>query len=259
MDDRLDGFWQVLFEDDDEDVRAVGTGTLAIREAGCWIYAGDRYMEFHAEKERVVPAAYPPTEQEAAAMFRTHRAVFGTWTAEDDGDRLVVTHRPEFAVDPRMEGNAYEHTVLINGDTAEIRRGSAGGGGPTLRWRRLSGRGSSPLAGAWQTGDETDRWSYLVTAGHYGVMRADLSVLADWPRDAEPSDPEAAAFFEARSLNAGAHLLARRTVDHWPMYGSTTAYEMRKHPTFYLPSISADEIQMSFGPDDEPGRWWRVA
>ncbi|MDQ3879835.1 MAG: lipocalin-like domain-containing protein [Chloroflexota bacterium] len=260
MDRSIEGFWQVIFDDADEGVRPLGTGTLAVREAACWIYVGDRYMEFRAHKDRVVPERYPPSQQEAAAMFRSHRAVAGRYVARRDGASLLVSHEPDIAVDPRMEATRYEHAVELDGDTATAHvLSSDGTRGEQYRWRRLSGRGSSPLAGGWETGDEMDRWMYLVTAAHYGVMRADLSVLADWPRTLSPSDDEAAAFFAARSLNAGAHLLAAKTMDHWPMYGSTTGYEMRKHPTFWLPEIGRDEFLMSFAPEDDAGRWWRVA
>jgi hypothetical protein len=251
----IDGFWQLLVEDEAERVEPLRNTTIAVRTAGCRVYAGGRYMEFRAEKERPFPADWPPTDEEAVRMFRTHVARFGSFTCADDRDAFVVDHRPELAVDPRHLSGRYRLRFRLEGDEAAT-ESADGDTGDDGRWRRLSGRGSSPLAGAWESVGEGERFVYLVTAGHYGVMRVEhhgVDTAAAGPN----SDAGAARLFEARSLNAGAHLLASRTFDHWPMFASTAGYEIRKHPTFWLKRIAIDEFEMSFGPDDEASGVWR--
>ncbi len=251
----IDGFWQLLVEDDAERVEPLRNTTVAVRAAGCRVYAGGYYMEFRAEKERPFAAGWPPTDEEAVGMFRTHLAHFGSFSCADDSGIVVADHRPELAVDPRHVRAPYRLAFHLEGDEAvtESADGNADGHG---RWRRLSRRGSSALAGAWESVDEGERFVYLVTAGHYGVMRVEQDRAATADADPE-TDAGAARLFEARSLNAGAHLVASRTLDHWPMFASTAGYEIRKHPTFWLKRIAADEFEMSFGPDDESSGTWR--
>jgi hypothetical protein len=116
----------------------------------------------------------------------------------------------------------------------------------------LSGPGSSPLAGVWESVDD-ERYLYAVTAAHYGIMRTSVP-----PTGGDPTnDLEAARLFRERSLNAGALLLASRTFDHWPMFGSTAGYEVAKHPTFYLRDLTADSFTMVFDPSDADASIWR--
>jgi hypothetical protein len=257
MDAPFDGFWQVLFDDPDEDVVEFGETTIAVRESGCWIYAGGQYMELWADKQNEPITAWPPDEATASRLFRSHRALAGRVTWREDGDAFLVEHHPEMSVQPALLGQPYRTRLRIQGDGALAEPLDDSLRAPA-RWRRLSGRGSSPLAGAWSSEEpEGQRWLYTVTAGHYGVMRSDSGEAA--PRDArQPTDAEAANLFTSRSMNAGSHLLASRTFDHWPMFASTGGYGAGKHPTFYLKELDADSFVMTFDPRDEDGtRWFR--
>lgn len=255
MDAPFDGFWQVLFEDPDEDVVPFGETTIAVREAACWIYAGGHYMELWVEKGNDPITTWPPDDAMASRLFQAHRALAGRAVWHEDGDGFIVEHLPEMSVQPALDGQSYRMRLRIDGETAFAQPLD-----DPLRlpgqWRRLSGRGSSPLAGAWASVDaDGQRWLYTVTAGHYGVMRSDAGEATPAERG-QPTDAEAARLFTSRSMNAGAHLLGARTFDHWPMFASTAGYGARKHPTFYLKELDADSFVMTFDPRDEDGTRW---
>ena len=257
MDAPFDGFWQVLFDDPDEDVVEFGETTIAVRESGCWIYAGGQYMELWADKHNEPITAWPPDEATASHLFRTHRAMAGRATWHQDGDAFLVEHQPEMSVEPALDGHPYRMRLRVEGDTAIASPLDDKLRAPA-RWRRLSGRGSSPLAGAWWSEDaDGQRWLYTVTAGHYGVMRSDRGEAA--PPPGRPATvEEAAKLFTSRSMNAGSLLLAARTFDHWPMFASTGGYGAAKHPTFYLQELNADNFVMTFDSRDENAtRWFR--
>jgi hypothetical protein len=259
VDAPFDGFWQVLFDDPDEEVAEFRDTTIAVRESSCWIYAGGQYMELWADKRNVPLEAWPPDQATAARLFRTHRALAGRATWHEGQDGFVVEHHPEMSVQPALEGRPYRMRLQIAGDTAFAEPLDDSLRGPA-HWRRLSGRGSSSLAGAWWSEDtDGQRWLYTVTAGHYGVMRSDKGDAAP-PSGGEPTDEEAANLVTSRSMNAGAHLLASRTFDHWPMFASTPSYGAGKHPTFYLRDLLQDEFVMAFDRSGEDvTRWFRRA
>jgi len=102
--------------------------------------------------------------------------------------------------------------------------------------------GTTPLAGAWRSGEPDNPWLYVVTAGHYGVM----STNADRPRRPahgdEFSDSEVLAPWEGFGINAGARLETGRSFDHWPMLGNLAGYEVRKHETFVIDSVEHDRF-----------------
>ncbi len=257
MDAPFDGFWQVLFDDPDEDVVEFGDTTIPVRESSCWIYAGGQYMELWADKHNEPITAWPPDEATASRLFRTHRALAGGATWREDGDGFLVEHHPEMSVQPALDGRPYRTRLRIEGDRAFAEPLDDSLRAPA-RWRRLSGRGSLPLAGAWRSEDaEGQLWLYTVTAGHYGVMRSDIGEAAP-PHGRQPTDEEAANLFTSRSMNAGSHLLGSQTFDHWPMFASTAGYGAGKHPTFYLKELNRDDFVMTFDPRDDDGtRWFR--
>jgi hypothetical protein len=260
MDAWFDGFWQLLFDDPDEDIRPAGRTTMAVRRSGCRIYAGGHYMELLADKDRPLAEAYPPPTADAAQMLRTHRATGGRFTWKADGDSAIVDHVPLMAVNPR-DMAPFQLTIsrAANDDANATVAQALEHVLPEERWRRLSGRGHSPLAGVWWADGTDEQWMYVVCEGHYGVMRVETDAAAaglDLAADLTTDDEQAAAFFAARSLNAGAHMLASRTFDHWPMFASTHGYA-GKHPTFYLASLSADEMRLTFAKDNEAAEAWR--
>ena len=255
MDAPFDGFWQVLSDDPEEDIIEFRETTIAVRESGCWIYAGGQYMELWAAKHNEPIAAWPPDTATASRLFRTHRALAGRMGWQQDGDAFIVEHHPEMSVQPALDGQRYRMRLRIQGDTALAEPLDDSLRAPA-RWRRLSGRGSSALAGAWESADpDGERWLYTVTAGHYGVMRSDRGEAAP-AHGGQLTDEEAANLFTSRSMNAGAHLLGSRTFDHWPMFASTGGYGAGKHPTFYLKELNPDDFVMTFDPRDEDGARW---
>ena len=124
-------------------------------------------------------------------------------------------------------------------------------------WRRLSGPGTTALSGAWESRDAEGRWLYLVTAGHYGVMRAS----SDRPRAPAQgdafSDAETFALFEGFGANAGARVETAATFDHWPMIAQVAGYEVRKHETFRIKLVEPERCLLTIPPDEDPGEGWR--
>jgi hypothetical protein len=252
MSGTFEGFWQVLVPDPAEGVRPEAGITLADRAIGCWLYLGGYYWEFWAHKGREPVTHWPYSVKEAATMFRSHRATMGRYREHPDADGFRIVHTPEIAVDPGHM-HPFEHRVRVTGASAAVEASKPVAGRETAAsWRQLSGPGTSPLAGVWESaGDE--RYVYAVTAAHYAIMRTSVPSTDGDPTD----DIEAARLFRERSLNAGAHLLASRTFDHWPMFGSTAGYEVAKHPTFYLRDLAADSFTMVFDPADTEASTWR--
>ena len=71
-----------------------------------------------------------------------------------------------------------------------------------------------------------------------------------------PTQAEARLLVSSRSMNAGAHLLASGTFDHWPMFSHTAGYSVKKHPTFYIRDLTAAEFSLSFVARDEDADTW---
>jgi hypothetical protein len=256
----FDGFWQVIIDDPDEDIQPTPRTTIAVRASACWIYSGSHYMEFRAEKQRPLATVLPLADDVAAEMFRSHRATGGrvTWSEHDGVTSLM--HEPTIAVDPRhMQAFGHELRRNVDGSVTMKREGPAGNADET--WRQLSGPALRPIAGAWESVDDEERYVYLVTGAHYGVMRSPVNET-DVGRRAVAGEKlsvqDEAALLNAGTFNGGARLMGTRTIDHWPMFASYYGYEVNKHPTFYVPSITDDELKLSFGRDEPAAPWRRI-
>jgi hypothetical protein len=124
-------------------------------------------------------------------------------------------------------------------------------------WRRLSGRGSSPLAGAWESVGVRDRWLYLVSAGHYAIVREDLQRPLPKRGDAL-SDEEVLEICDGFGANAGACLVSSSSFDHWPMVSSNQAgFEARKHETFLLKIVEPNRLVLSLSADGSNASEWK--
>lgn len=253
-----EGFWQVLYDDVDEDIVPFRDTTTALRTAqGFSIYTRTHFMEIRVDGMRHPPAAWPPTRSEAIAMLRAFFACAGpcAWREVVDGwrgDQAII-----MASDPRIEGNAIHCSLEMEGDRGRCQRVLPDGTQVSETWRRLSGAGASPLAGAWESGGPDDLWMYLVTAGHYGVIRTTSARPKAPSQGEEFSDAEAYALWEGFGANAGARLETAETFDHWPMIGQVAGYEVRKHETFRIDLVEDDRFIATLSPDEEPDEGWR--
>jgi hypothetical protein len=143
--------------------------------------------------------------------------------------------------------------MQVSGDEAR-----AGRNGRNEIWRRLSGAGSSPLSGAWESAGPGERWLYLSSAGHFAVARESL----DRPlpaHDGRLSDNEVAGLVQGFGANAGARIETRVSFDHWPMVATTNpgAMDCRKHETFRLHRVEGDRFEAGFAPDGSDSVEWR--
>lgn len=253
-----EGFWQVLYDTADEDVVPFRNTTIAVRaKFGVVVLTRSHFIQIHVLGKRQGPVGWPPTEPEAVEMLRTFQAHGGPCDWETAEGQWEAEQRIEMASDPRLEGTTVRGTFEFDGDRCRCQRTLPDGMRLDEIWRRLSGAGTSPLAGAWETRGPAERWFYLVTAGHYGVMRVAHGRPRTPAQGEHFSDAEMYALWNAFGANAGARVETERTFDHWPMVAQVPGYEVRKHETFRIESIEKDRFVASFPPDGEPGEPWR--
>jgi hypothetical protein len=98
----------------------------------------------------------------------------------------------------------------------------------------------------------------MVTAGHYGILRIMSGRPKSPSQGKEFSDTEMYSIWEKFGANAGARLETRSTFDHWPMIAQVAGYEVRKHETFRIKSIEANNFVASIPPEGELEVWRRI-
>jgi len=253
-----EGFWQVRYDSADEEVVSFRDTTTAVRPAlGFSILTSSTFMELRSTGRRQPPQGWPPTDDEMVAMLRQFAANAGSGRWETADGHWRGEHTITMASDPRLEGGSVSMDLKIDGEHAICEK-TTRGGHVRERWRRLSGTGVSPLAGAWRSGEPDASWLYLVTAGHYGVM----NTITDRPRRPahgdEWSDSEVQALWNGFGVNAGARLETDGTFDHWPMLGNLAGYEVRKHETFRVEEVHPNRFNSSLPPFEEGQEWRRV-
>ncbi|MGH8945499.1 MAG: hypothetical protein ACRDVL_05065 [Acidimicrobiia bacterium] len=253
-----EGFWQVLYRDDGESIVRFRDTTTSVRPGlGFSIFAARHFMELRSTGPRRPPAGWPPTKEEAIAMLRDFTAHAGDSTWQEDDGRWTGESLITMASDPRLEGTMVRHVLEIDGDQCRCESTIEGGDSISEIWRRLSRAGSTPLAGAWESGDPDDLWMYLVTAGHYGVIRTS-SARPRSPADGDDfSDDELFSIWEGFGANAGARLETAGSFDHWPMLAQVAGYEVRKHETFQLVTVEPDRFVANLPPYEEVDDGWR--
>lgn len=246
------GFWQVLYDAEVPEIRQHAYTTTALRsKSGFSVYTERYVMHIRVDGRRDLPVGWPPTREERIEWMRPFRACASTCTW--DGTTAVETII--LASDPRIEGNKSTLNVEFDDDLAQV-EGTIAGIDVREDWRRLSGPGRSALDGAWESFDGSQRWLYVATAGHYGVMRANPERLRSPATGQSFSDDELFQQSEDFGANVGARLETRTTLDAWPMVAQVAGYDANKHPTFRLDVIERDRANMSMPPMFETGDDW---
>ena len=254
-----EGCWQVIYDDLDEEIISYPPlfTTMSLRRSGLSIYTSNFFIEIRTASGRTPPAGWPATEAETIAGFKSASAHGGScrWRTVSDG--FEVEHIPTMSHDPKVSGRAFRYSVLIDGDVARVKRTGNDGRSEDEVWRRLSGAGSSPLAGAWESESDGQRWLYLVTAGHFGVMRQKQNRVIS--TDVELSDREIAEIARETSANAGARLETGVSFDHWPMIttGTPGTIDCRKHETFRIVAIENSVFVAALKLDATDATEWR--
>ncbi len=247
----------MLSYSDDEDVVPFKNTTIAVRKTlGFVVFTRRHFMEIRVIGKRPVVEGYPPTEQEAAASMRRFQAYAGRceWSERDHG--LLFQEQILMASDPHLEGRIIQSRLHIDADGCRRVGKLPNGGELTENWRRLSGPGTSPLAGSWESRAGDDWWMYLATAGHYGVFRVASTRPRAPSKGEEFSDAELYALLMGFGAHAGARLETKRTLDHWAMIGYMAGGEERKHPTFRIDSVKGNEVVFSIPHRVETGEVW---
>lgn len=249
------GFWQVLAPDAQEDIRPYRNTTTNLRSrAGFVLYTQTYFIELRVLSQMQLPAGWPPTDAELAAMFGSFYGVAGRshWQPADGG--WLGQHRIEMAANPALLGQDFRRMLHMSVESATI-----DSDGRQETWRRLSAAGGTPLCGAWQTENLLGNWLYLACEGHYAVMRSEASRPApqgDW---AKLTAEQLLRLAESFGANAGARLETGGSFDHWPMIGQVAGYDVRKHETFKLEEVQAGRFEASLPPlDFPPDQWTRL-
>ena len=230
------GFWQVLASEQHEDTLPFrGTTTTERAGSGFTLYTQGYYMDVRILSMRKPPAGHPPSEDELTRMFQSIRAAAGRCAWTTTGDGWVVEHTPIAQSHPP----SYVRSRSMTPDGAGVV--ATGADGETERWRRLSGPGSSPLSGVWESGEPPDRWLYMATDGHYGLLHTDLTV-----------PPSPLSF----SINMGARLETAGGFDHCPMLSQVYGYDVRKHESFKLEGVEQDRFFASIPTFPFPAAEW---
>jgi hypothetical protein len=251
------GFWQVVFDDPEEEIIPYPPlyTTLSLRSSGFSLYAGGYFIEIRTEKGRRPPQGWPATTEEKIHYFRTSSACGGSCSWTKAGDSWTAEHQISTSADPRSNGSRIRYVATFDGDRARVQVTCRDGTSRSENWRRLSGVGSSPLAGVWKSTGPKDRWLFAVTAGHYAVTREDLqrpSVSAG-----ALSDQAVSALCDGFGANAGAIVVSAGSFDNWPMVASSVAgFEARKHETFRLKTVEPHRLVLALAADGSDASEW---
>jgi hypothetical protein len=199
-----------------------------------------------------------PSEADAVAALHLLHVCAGRCTWTETNGAWEGEHQITDGLNPQLEGMILRHRGTFDSDHGLCTRQLATGGTIAETWRRLSGKGAARLAGAWQSDDpEFGRWTYLVTGGHYGVVRNTAQRQKKAPGD-DYSPAETVALLDAFGFNIGARLETASTFDHWPFMAQFPGYEARKHPTFQLISVAEDTFSAAIPPFIPAQEWIRV-
>jgi hypothetical protein len=255
----MDGCWQVLYDDPhDEFVPVDGTWTdVSLRRSGFSVYAGGQFVQLRVESGRPLPTSWPPSAAERIRYFRTATSAAGpcSWRAAESG--WTGTHTVTTSPDPRDHGSSFEYVATPGPDGhIEVVGERADGTRVHESWRRLSGPGTSPLAGAWESTGAEERWLLLVTEGHYGVTREHLH-RAMLPPTGELGEEEILSICDTQSCNVGAIVVTTTSFDNHP-FASTSlpGYDAAKHPSFRLVSVEPDRLMIGFRDDGSDAAPW---
>lgn len=252
------GCWQLVTHEPEEIVQHQNTTIANRSQLGFSLYTASHFIEARSLGARQLLQAKEPDEAEAVAAFQLLHACAGRCTWTQTNGEWTAEHHLTDALDPRLEGTTLQHRFAFDGDRCTCTRQLPAGGEVTESWRRLSGKGAAPLAGAWQSDDPVfGRWTYLVTGGHYGVVRNVAQRLRKAPGD-DYSPAEIATLFEEFGFNIGARLETAQSFDHWPFMAQFPGYEARKHPTFQLVSVAEEAFSAAIPPHLPAQEWKRV-
>jgi len=252
------GFWQ-LVTDEPEEIIPHNRTTIAQRpHIGFSVYTENHFIEVRSLGLRQLPQADDPNEAEIVGYFNLLHVCAGQCMWKQASAEWQAEHHLTDAHDPRMEGATLLHRFTFNDDECTCIRQTSDGGEVTETWKRLSGKGASKLAGAWKSDDpEFGRWIYLVTGGHYGVIR-NLPNRLKKAAGETYSPAETVAIFEDFGFNVGARLETSQTFDHWPFMSQVPGYETRKHQTFQIVSASEDAFFAAIPPHIPAQSWQRL-
>ena len=202
---------------------------------GAWQWQSDEYdgrliltenyaCHVFAQKGRQPPQGERPTEAESAALFRSFGAGAGPITATQDGDEWFIDAVSSLAHHPAAVGINVRRAVRVKDDQMSAEQiGSDGTRSPTTLYRRLSGAGSTPLAGAWECmADEFDGL-LLKTGSEYVYISTDANRPKITAVEDELSDADAVILYRALHSQAGSYMVEGSTTVRRPAISGNPA------------------------------------
>ena len=211
--------------------------------AGAWEWLSDEYdgrptlLERYfcyvfAQKERQPPEGGHPTEAEAAALFRSMGgAAAGTITSTQEADEWLIEMLSTVELLPLAVGTRLPWAFRVEGDRmfGQVITGD-GTRTPAFTYRRLSGPGSTSLAGAWEL--VSDEWDGIILMTHteyrYLLTRKDRPQVAGPASDM--SDADAADLYHSFDAQGGSYTVSGSTMTRLPVVARDPRQKGREIP-----------------------------
>jgi hypothetical protein len=189
------------------------------------------YCIIEGGKDRKPAQSQPPSEAEAAALFRSLVAAGGTFAASPSEGGWMHELTPTISRNPWAEGKGLRMAVQVDGDKATFQDVRADG---TLAegasYRRVSQPGTAALAGAWEYLSERRNGLLLQSDGYYTLIETNK----DRPRPDRPStqigDAEVAQLYAGLSVQAGTYTISSSTMTRVPMVALNPDLQGREFP-----------------------------
>jgi hypothetical protein len=172
---------------------------------GYYLLTETHFCYFWAEKGRHT-AVGQPTEQEAAALFRTMVGAAGIHSFTDQGGSWIHENKTQIATMPDSVGRTAKEQWTIDGNRSVVKDINADGSeGMTYTLEKIDNVGNSPFAGAWELINDNYEGMMLRTDTHYSAIvtrrNRPLPESLDSAFSGDPGkvglDSEAAALFRA--------------------------------------------------------------
>lgn len=199
---------------------------LAEGRHGLVLVTRSHYSIIEGAEDRKPATSQPPAEAEAAALFRSLVAAGGKSIISPSEGGWILDLTPTISRNPWAEGVSLRMAARIDGDRAvfqDVRADATRGG--EAAYRRASGPGASPMAGAWEMASERRNGLLLQTDSHYTL----IETSKDRPRPETPStrlsDAEVAVLYAGLTAQAGTYTISGSTMTRRPLLAHNPALQ----------------------------------
>jgi len=215
---------------------------VAEERQGIILLTQRHYSVIDGAKDRKPPQSQPPSEPEAAALFRSLVAAGGGLVAAPSEGGWMHELTPTTSRNPWAEGGSLHMAVKVEGGKAMFRDLQPDGTrGEEGVYRKASDPGTSVLAGAWEYLSERRNGLLLQTDSHYTLIETNK----DRPRPETPStrlsDAEVAQLYAGLSVQAGTYTISGSTMIRVPLVALNPDLQGREFPVEF--KLEADILR----------------